>query len=76
MTEFIPCRFLLSMSALLLTCVFTVCGKVSNYMWKRERKQLEKKGLFYFFFKFADPINKVYLQPKSSNNTLFYTDRC
>lgn len=76
MTDFIPCRFLLSMSALLLTCVFTVCGEVSNYMWKRERKQLGKKRSVLLSFKFADPINKVYLQPKSSNDTLLYTDRC
>lgn len=44
-------------------------------MWKKgkkkERKQLEKKLLFYSCLKFADPTNRVYLQPNKSNNTYF-----
>lgn len=43
---------------------------------EERNKAARKKRSVLFFFKFADAINKVYLQPKSSNNTLLYTDRC
>lgn len=56
-------------------CVYCLWWGEQLHVEER-KKAARKKRSVLLSFKFADPINKVYLQPKSSNDTLLYTDRC
>lgn len=56
-------------------CVYCLWWGEQLHVEER-KKAARKKLLFSSCFQFLDPINRVCLQPKRSNNILFYTHRC